>query len=197
MAWQARVPFRLPPWLAIEIGSLDLGEVEAEIVGAGGNNSLVARNIPTEVEARALVPRLAEALRRLALETGWAVEVSETIQELKDVGEADAATADIPGRRYWGDWAFAVVYSDDQPVGLVAAGEVCSLQTMSAGNAANHIRAAGHHALIPSGSPGSSSRRRSTLDPTSARGMERPCRFEWEWRSIRSPCSLGDSGTWV
>jgi hypothetical protein len=141
MAWIARIPFRLPPSLAIELGGLNLGEVTAEIVGAGGKNSLVARDIPTESEARALVPRLAEALRRLALETGWAIEVSETVQTLKDVGEAGAA-ADSPGMRYWGDWASAVVYSDDQVIGLQAGGEVHLLQTMPSERAAEHILAA-------------------------------------------------------
>jgi hypothetical protein len=120
---------------------LDLGEVTAEIVGAGSKNSLVARDIPTEVEARALVPRLAEALRRLALRAGWAIEVSETIQELKSVGEA-GATAESPGIRYWGDWTSATVYPDDHPVGLLAGGEVQGLQTMSSKNAAEHILAA-------------------------------------------------------
>jgi hypothetical protein len=120
---------------------LDLGEVTAEIVGAGGKNSLVARDIPTEVEARAFVPRLAEALRRLALRAGWAIEVSETIQELKSVGEA-GATAESPGIRYWGDWTSATVYPDDQSVGLLAGGEVQGLQTMSSKNAAEHILAA-------------------------------------------------------
>jgi hypothetical protein len=121
---------------------LDLGDVVAEIVGASEKYSLVARNVPTEGEARALVPRLAEALRRLALETGWSIEVSETIQQLKDLGETDTATVDSPGLRYFGDWAFAVVYSDDQSVALEAAGEVRTLQTMSSGNAAEKIRAA-------------------------------------------------------
>jgi hypothetical protein len=135
MAWIARVPFRLPQWQTIELGSLDLGEVMAEIVGVGGKNSLVARDIPTEAEARALVPRLAESLRRLALEARWAIEVRETIQELEPVGESLE-------RRYWGDWAAATVYSDDQSVGLETPGEVRILQTMSSGNAAEHMRAA-------------------------------------------------------
>jgi predicted DNA-binding protein len=134
MAWNARVPFRLPPGLAIDIGSLNLGDVKAEIVGAGGKYSLAARKIPTEDEARALVGQLAEALRRLALEEGWAIQLSEEIQELSAGKGRDA--------RPWGDWAFAVVYSDDQSIGLGVRGEVGILQTMSSGNAAEHIRAA-------------------------------------------------------
>jgi hypothetical protein len=59
-----------------------------------------------------------------------------------DLGEAGAATADIPGRRYWGDGHQAAVYSDDQAVGFATAGEARVVQSMPPAMAADRLLAA-------------------------------------------------------
>jgi hypothetical protein len=131
MVWILRLPFRLGPSQSIEAGDLHLIGLDAQIIVDDDLwRLLVIRGIATEHEARELASRLAGALKWVAIKMGWGIEIREEIQELKDLGEAGATTADIPGRRFWADGHQAVIYSDGQAVGFATARELGVVQSM-------------------------------------------------------------------
>lgn len=139
MTWILRLPLRLGPTQTIDAGDLHLIGLDAQIIDDDPWQLLIVRN--TGHGAREPASRLVGALKWVAMEMEWGIEIREEIHELKDLGGAGVASR-MFRETVWSEGHQAAIYSDDQAVGFATAREIGILQSVPLARASQRLAAA-------------------------------------------------------